>query len=846
MIKKIIPLFLLFFCFNRLAAQVEDLDINYSDPKVYELAGVEVVGAGDQYDPATILQQSGLRVGRSIRIPGDETTNVVKKLYATKMFSNVFITVNRVEGDKVYLDLHIQGLPRLTKINYIGVKKAEETKIREKTDMVVGMQIDDYKIRMVKMQVERYLKEKGFYNLSVNIIQRDDPDQKNNVILDVIVEKNNKIKIAEIVVRGNSEVKGQKLKAAMKKTKERSILNLFKSSNFIQKNFEEDRYNLINKYNEIGYRDAVILSDSVVSVSSKRVKIYIDVQEGNKYYFNNITWMGNTMYNSEVLSDILGIKRGDVYNSKQLEERLVKDDDAVMNVYQNNGYLFSRMDPVEIIHGNDSINLEIRVVEGPKAIINKIMLKGNTTTHEHVVRRELYTYPGEYWSREDVMRSLRELSTMGYFNPEALDVDPRPNPEDGTVDITYKLEEKANDKFELSGGWGAGMIIGSVGLTFSNFSIRNLFNKSAYHPLPQGDGQTLSLNAQTNGKYYSQFSLSFMEPWLGGRRPNSFNASVYFSRQTGYTSAYNNSYMVKPTQQTTSNQMMLTYGASVGLGRRLKWPDNYFQMTTSVSFQRYELKNWAYYIFSDGNSNTLSFSATLRRSSIFNPIFPKSGSDFSLSVTLTPPYSAFSTRDMETEKDRIKYRWIEYHKWKFVGKVYVPLSSGAVEEVKRPLVFYAGVQYGYLGSYNKFRQSPFEGFEMGGDGMSGMSMYGREYIGLRGYENGALTNAGSSFITPQSSDARLYSKFTMELRYPIMLGGTNTIYALTFLEAGNSWYKLKDFEPFNLYRSAGVGVRIFLSMFGMLGIDWGYGFDEVPTRPGASKGQFHFVLGQEF
>ncbi|MDR2414356.1 MAG: outer membrane protein assembly factor BamA [Odoribacteraceae bacterium] len=846
MIKKILPLFLLFICFHRLEAQVDSVEVNYSDPKMYELAGIEVVGAEDQYDPATILQQSGLRVGRIIRIPGDEITNAIKKLFATGMFSNVVITVNRIEGDKIYLDLHIQGLPRLSKINFIGLKKSEETKIREKTEMFRGTQVSDNKIRILKIQVERYLKDKGFYNLSVNTIQRDDPEQKNNVILDVIIEKNNKIKISEIVIRGNSEVKDRKLKGAMKKTKERSIINIFKSANYIQKNFEEDRYNLINKYNEIGYRDAVILSDSVVSISPKRVKIYIDVQEGNKYYFNDISWAGNTMYNSEVLSNILGIKKGDVYNSKLLEERLLKDDDAVMNIYQNNGYLFSRMDPLEIIHGNDSINLEIRVIEGPKAVINRVKLKGNTTTHEHVVRRELYTYPGEYWSREDVMRSLRELATLGYFDPEKLDVDPRSNPEDGTVDITYKVEEKSNDKFELSGGWGAGMIIGSVGLTFSNFSIRNIFNRSAYYPLPKGDGQTLTLNAQTNGKYYSQFSLSFMEPWLGGRRPNAFSASIYFSRQTGYSSAYNNSYMVKPSQTTTSNQLMLTYGVNVGLGRRLKWPDNYFQMNTTMSFQRYELKNWAYYIISNGNSNTLSLSTTIRRSSIFNPIFPKSGSDFSLAVTLTPPYSLFSTRDMETEKDRIKYRWIEYHKWKFVGKVYVPLTSGPVDDIKRPLVLYTGIQYGYLGSYNKFRQSPFEGFEMGGDGMSGMSTYGREYIGLRGYENGALTNAGSSFIAPKSSDARLYSKFTMELRYPIMLGGSNTIYALAFLEAGNSWYALKDFEPFNLYRSAGVGVRIWLSMFGILGIDWGYGFDAVPTRPGASKGQFHFVLGQEF
>lgn len=711
-------------------------------------------------------------------------------------------------------------------------------------NLLPGAQVTDLMKSNLQMQIEKYLKEKGYYNTNIRIIQRDDPEHNNFVILDAIVEKHNKIKIDEIIITGNKLMKDGRLKAAMKKTKEKSFRNFFKSANYIEKNYDEDKFNLVDKYNEKGFRDAVILSDSVVQISPKRVKIYIDVQEGNKYYFNNITWVGNTVYGSDYLSNVLNIKKGDVYNSKYLEERMVSDDDAVSNVYQNNGYLFSRLVPVETISGEDSINLEIRVVEGPQASINKVIIKGNNRTHEHVIRRELYVYPGELFSREDIIRSARELANMGHFDPEQIKPDlANVNAEAGTTDVVFNLVEKANDKIELSGGWGAGMIIGSVGLTFTNFSIRNIFNWDSYRPLPQGDGQTFSLKAQTNGKYYTSFSLSFREPWLGGRKPNSLSVSLYFSRQTGYTSSYRNSYyMSNSSQMYDSDQLMLTYGLSVGLGRRINWPDNWFTMYNEISFQRYQLKNWPYYIFSDGNSNNLSIATVIKRSSIDNPLFTRLGSEFTFSLTLTPPYSLFSNRHFEAEKDQVKYRWIEYHKWKFSGKVFMPLTRSE----KRPLVLYASAQYGYLGYYDKDKKSPFEGFEMGGDGMSGYSLYGREYVGLRGYENGSLTNAGSSFIAPKSSDASLYSKFTMELRYPISLAQSATIYALGFLEAGNSWYELKDFEPFNLYRSAGVGLRVFLPMFGLLGIDWGYGFDDVPGRSGAGGSQFHFVLGQEF
>lgn len=850
MIRRTTLILLFILCFGWINAQ--EADINYGSPRTYILGGVEFRGIDDKYDEETLLRQSRLRIGQYLKIPGKEIVTAINRLYDLKIFSFVEIDLDKVEDDTAWLVIHLRENPKLSTVNFIGLKKSEETKIKEQVSLLPGTQINDNIKSNLKRAIERSLKDKGYYNMDVRVLQRDDPENKGQVILDVLVEKRSKIKIQSIEITGNEGMSDAQLKRAMKKTKEKTILNFFKSSKYISKTYEEDKLNLLSRYDEKGYRDAEIISDSVVLVSPKRVNVYINVHEGVKYYFNNITWTGNKKYPSEYLSELLDIRKGDVYNGTLLKERLTMDDDAAINLYANNGYLFVDMRAEESIVGNDSINLNIRVFEGPLATINRVKIKGNTTTHEHVIRRELYTYPGQVWSKENVIRSLRELSQMGHFDPEKLVPEPLPNQAEGTVDIVYNLEEKSNDKFELSGGWGAGMIIGSVAFTFNNFSIRNIFNKDAYHPLPQGDGQTFSLQAQTNGKYYTSFSMSFMEPWFGGKKPNSFNASVYFSRQTGYGSGYGD-YMVNAGVDQAKNQSMLTFGFSVGLGRRINWPDQMFQMQNSVSYQRYSLKNWNYYIIDNGNSNTLAFSTVLSRRSIYNPIFPKSGSDFSLSVTLTPPYSMFEDDErMETEKNEDKYRWIEYHKWKFHGKIYVPLTKGKVDdytqEAKKPLVLYTGVQFGYLGQYNKHRKSPFEGFEMGGDGMTGYSLYGREYIGLRGYENGSLTNAGSSFITPASSDANVFTKITMELRYPIILGQTaNTIYALAFLEAGNSWYKLKDFEPFNLYRSAGVGLRVFLPMFGMLGIDWGYGFDEISGRSDASrKGKFHFVMGQEF
>ncbi len=850
MIRRIILFSILtVFGIFQLKAQSTDSihvpEVYYSSPKTYEIAGIAVSGIGEHYDSETLVQYSGLREGEEIKIPGDAITKAIKKLYGYGLFSDVAIFIDRIEGNKVYLNIRLAERHKLSRINYIGLKKSEETKLKEKVNWLPGTQVTDNQISNLKRIVERYFKEKGYYNTDIKVLRRDDPDNENFVILDVSVQRNNKIKIEDIIIAGNKEVRDGKLKRAMKKTKEKSLVNLFKSAKYIEESYEEDKYNLLDKYNELGYRDAAILSDSVEQVSPNRVKIYLNVEEGNKYYFNNITWVGNTVESTENLSKILNIKKGDVYNKKYFEERLTQDDDAVANlVYLNNGYLFYHSVPVETVVGGDSINMEIRIVEGPQATINRVNISGNDRTHEHVIRRELYTYPGELFSREDIIRSIRELSQLGHFDPEQLQQpDIAPNPETGTVDIGFKVAERANDKIEISGGWGAGMIIGSLGLTFSNFSMRNIFNWDSYRPLPQGDGQTLSLKAQTNGKYYTSFSISFREPWLGGKKPNSLSVSAWYSRQTGYSRSYYNSYYVNSAKdQYDDSQLMTTFGITAGLGRRITWPDDFFSMYTEVSYQRYTLKNWPYYIMSNGNSNNLSFAVTLQRSSIDNPLYTRRGSDFSLSVSFTPPYSLFSDENYGSAniKDREKYRWIEFHKWKFKGRVFMPLDKN------EKFVLYTGVQYGYLGYYDKDRRSPFEGFEMGGDGMSGYSLYGREYIGLRGYENGSLTNAGSSFLAPSSSDASLYTKLTMELRYPISLAQSATIYALAFVEAGNSWYEIKDFEPFNLYRSAGVGLRVFLPMFGLLGLDWGYGFDSVPGRSGASGSQLHFVLGQEF
>jgi len=848
MIKNLTILFLFTFVgIVGVKAQETDTirnpEVYYSSVKTYTIANIKITGIGEHYDKETLIQLSGLHIGNEIKIPGEEITKALKRLYEQGMFSDITISIEKVYKDKVYLIINLKSRSKLTSIHFTGLKKSEKSKIKEKINLSPGVQVTENMISNLERIVKKFLKEKGYYNLKVTVLKKDDPKLDNFVNLYVKVYKKNKIKIKHIYINGNKLISDRVIKGAMKKTKDKSILNFFKSAKYIRSEFENDKYNIVDKYNEKGFRDAVVLSDSVVPISNKKVNLYVNVKEGKKYYYNNITWVGNTVYNSDILSNFLNINKGDTYNSKQFDKKLNGNEDGLGDYfYYNKGYIFYRALPIEQVVGKDSINVEIRIMEGPQASINRINISGNTTTHEHVVRRELYTYPGDLFSKENIMRSIRQIANLGNFNPETINPDIKPNVDEGTVDIDYQVEEKSNDQIELSGGWGAGMIIGSLGLSFSNFSIRNIFNWESYKPLPQGDGQKFSLKAQTNGKFYSTFSVSFTEPWLGGRKPNALSVSAYFSKQTGYSSSYKSSYYVgNNSNSNTSGQSMITFGFSAGLGRRIKWPDDYFTMYNGISYQRYTLKNWPYYLISNGNSNNLSFTTSISRSSIDNPIFTRSGTQFTLSLNFTPPYSLFSNKNYASAniEDKDKYRWIEFHKWKFTGKIYMPLDKN------EKLILYTGFQYGYLGYYDKYKRSPFEGFEMGGDGMSGYSLYGREYVGLRGYENGSLTNAGSNFISSNSRDASVYSKLTMELRYPLSLQQSATIYLLTFFEAGNSWAKIQDFEPFNLYRSAGVGIRILLPMFGLLGIDWGYGFDDVTGRGDASGSQFHFVLGKE-
>jgi len=835
MIKRLTFIFTLFLSITAIAQETDTIfnpTLHYSSPKKYELGGVTVTGV-KHLESNVLVQISGLREGAEVEVPGEKVTKAINKLYKQGLFSDIQITATKIVDKKIYLNIHLQERPRLSSVNYIGTSKSETNKLKERLKLQKGTQVTDFLIANTQTIVENYFKEKGFYNIDVNVLQRDDLTEENSVIIDINMDRNNKIKIKNIFIEGNVALSDKKVKKAIKESKEKRLRNFFKSSKYIEDNWKEDKITLISKYNEKGYRDALIITDSVEQVSEDRVNIYLKLNEGNQYFFNDITWVGNTVYTSFDLERVLKIKKGDVYNQTYLDERLSLDDDAVSNWYLDKGYLFFNINPVEKVIGKDSINLEMRMIEGKQATIDRVNIIGNTKTHEHVARRELYTYPGELFSKSDIIRSVRELAQLGHFDPEAINPDIKPHPESGTVDINYELEEKANDQIELSGGWGAGMIIGTVGLRFSNFSIRNIFNKEAWSPLPTGDGQTLSIRAQTNGSYYNSYSLSFTEPWLGGKKPTSLTTSIYYSQQSGYSSSYN----YYTTYGNSSDQSQKIFGASVGLARRLKWPDDYFSLYNEVSYQNFNLENWQYYLISDGTSNNFSFTTTLSRSSIDNPLYTRKGSSFSISLKFTPPYSLFEDLDYSRASDEELYKWIEYHKWTFKGKMYNGLLSK-----NDKLVLYTGAEFGYLGYYDKNKRSPFEGFEVGGDGMSGYSMYGSDNVGLRGYENGSLTPV---FSDGRRKGGNIYSKFTAEIRYPLSLSQSATIYALAFAEAGNAWYDFEEFQPFNLKRSAGVGLRIFLPMFGLLGIDYGYGFDNA-NLAGQNGGQFHFVIGQQF
>lgn len=862
---RVLALLILLFVIKGVAAQspTDGVDsllfttplIDYAIPTGdLTIADIQVIGS-ETYEDYVLIGFSGLAIGQKIKVPGNEISSAVKRFWKQGYFSDVKILASKIENDSIWLEFRLIQRPRISKVNYYGLKKSEEEDLQTKLALTKGSQVTPDLLDRSKIAIKKEMASKGFYNADVFMYQKPDPAQQGSVILDVNVDKKEKVKVHEIYITGNQALSLNKIDAAMKKTnRPKNILNIFRSKKFIAEEYKNDKVSLIAKYNEIGYRDAVITFDSVAKFDDAKVDVYLTVDEGKKYYFRDINWAGNTVYPSEYLGQLLSINRGDVYNLKQLNKRLSEDEDAVSKLYQDNGYLFFNIDPVEVKIEGDSIDYEMRMYEGKPATINTITITGNTRLYEHVIRRELRVKPGNLYSQSDLVRTLRELAQMKQFDEEKLykGVDIQPNQEDGTVDIGLNLETKSSDQIEFSAGWGQSGLVFSLALKFTNFSIQNLFKKDMYKILPQGDGQTFSIKAQTNGIYYQNYGLSFYEPWLGGKRPNSLSVSVYYSIQTGLSKRYQqtyqdntyynsmlygNNYNTNSTTEYDKNIYLRTLGISAGIGTRLNWPDDYFSLYSELSYQRYDLKNWYkyYFGFETGVSNNMALSLTLSRNSIFNPIYTRRGSSFALSVKATLPYSLLDGKDYSTMPDIDKYKWIEYHKWKFSAKMFTPLTKD------EKLVLMARAEYGFLGYYNKNKRSPFEKFYVGGDGMSGYTTAGTETIGLRGYESGSLT--------PQNANGyngNLYTKLTFEIRYPLLLEGQTNIWALAFLEAGNSWADFKEFNPFDLKRSAGLGVRVFLPMFGLLGVDWGWGFDAIRGDNTKGGSQFAFILGQEF
>ncbi len=864
-------------------------DISYAGtPRTCTVAGINVSGV-DGYEDYVLAGISGLTVGQQISVPGNEITDAVKRYWKHGLFSKVSIAADSLIGDKIYLHIYLASRPRVSTINYTGLKKSEREDMEAKLGLLKGSQITPNMIDRAKILAKKYFDDKGFKNAEITINQREDVAGKNQVILDIDIDKKQKMKVRQIIIEGNQALKDSKIKGglfkkgALSKTHEAGKLSTFlKAKKFTPERWKEDKQKLIDKYNEYGYRDATILEDSVWNVDDKHVSIYIKVNEGTKYYLRDISWVGNTVYPTDQLSRVLGMNKGDVYNQKLMEKRLSQDEDAVGNMYWNNGYLFYNLQPTEVNIVGDSIDLEMRIQEGPQAHISHVRINGNDRLYENVIRRELRTKPGDLFSKEALQRSQRELASMGHFDPEKVIPDPKPNYEDGTVDIDWNLVPKSNDQIELSLGWGQTGVIARVGLKLNNFSMANLFNKNKEHRgiMPIGDGEVMSIGLQTNGRYYTSGNISYQTGWFGGKRPIQFTVGAYYSKMSDISSNYyNQAYMNNMYNYMYGygnygygygynnyenfydpDKNIRVFGASLGWGKRLRWPDDYFSLGLELGYSRYMLRNWNYYgLISNGNMNNLNLGITLSRTSTDNQLFPRRGSEFMASVSLTPPWSLWDGKDYKnlaidskasdyTEQQQKKYRWIEYHKWKFKSRTYTALTNGA-----KCLVLMTRVELGIIGSYNKYKKSPFETFYVGGDGMSGYSTgFAEETVGLRGYENGSISqNAyyGNNSIYNPSSNAYAYDRLTLELRYPFMLGNT-TIYGLGFAEAGNAWVNTKNFNPFDLKRSAGLGVRIFLPMVGLMGIDWAYGFDKVYDYNGSKMtrggSNFHFVLGQEF
>ena len=812
--RYILSLYILssFFLFGQNGITVGDIDFSYSQPKEYELGPIRVIGA-DNFDHQAIKLIAGLRQGQKIILPSNDISNAIKNLWTEEIFSNVAIYVTKEIAGIVYLTIAVEARMKLSKFSFKGIGKRDADKLREEIKLFTGKTITENLVFQTKAKIRGYFREKGFFNTKVDISRVKDTLINSSEIFIIKIEKGNKIGIKEIVISGNTEIPTWKLKMAMKDTKQKGILRIIKRSKYTESSYEKDKLSLLAKFNKVGLRDASISFDTVYQLNSKNLMIEINITEGEKYYFGDIEWLGNTKYRSSFLDTVLGIKKGDLYNRNLFEQRLNGSGDGrdINSLYMDQGYLFFQVIPIEINVNQNMINYQIRIIEGKEARNGTITIKGNTKTNDYVILREIRTKPGDLFNKGDIMRTQRELAQLGYFNEQAFQVNPLPNPSKGTVDIEYIVEEKNSDQIELSGGYGgagptsSGRIIGTLGLTFNNFSTRNFFKKNAWSPLPGGDGQRLSMRAQSNGRFYQSYTFSFIEPWLGGKKPNSLSFSI------NHTALSSNG---KLRSQDGYAGLSIS-GVGIGIGKRNKWPDDYFSTIIELGYKYYDVVNDTRFpVFSKGIANDISLQYTIQRSSVSAPTYPQSGSNFTFLSKATLPYSSLTGKDYSLLSPQERYKYLEYYRFKFTAEWFLPLSKD------KKLILMSRFGMGYLGAYNKAKGvSPFERYSMGGSGLSGVNQIGgRSILALRGYEDQSISSAGADPIA---------TKYTIELRYPISLNPQATFFALAFLEGGNTYPSFDKFNPFNVKRTAGIGIRVFLPMFGMLGLDYGLGFDKL-------------------
>ena len=861
--RYLVALFLLLASCLSLKAQESAVEVDYNHPRKYYVGGVSVEG-NTYFSAEQIVQLTGLRKGMELTVPSDDVSSIVRRLWLQRYFEDVSLVIDHLSenGDSAFFRIGIKERPRVSRWTFTGVRSGDKKDLQDRLSLRRGGEFSEYVEKTSTDIIKRYYAEKGFLNATVNAEVQKDSIIKNAIRVNFAVDRGERVRIKDINFIGNDHVSDFKLARSMKKTKSHEIYNFFSSKKFNQKEYLNDKKSVISAFNEAGFRDARLVRDSVYYIEPGKLAIDLVFDEGDQYFFRDITWTGNSVYPTETLNEVLKINKGDVYDVVTMEKRLFgggkQSELDISKAYRDNGYLFCSITPVETNIQNDSVDVELRISEGKQATLNNIIINGNDLTNEKVVRRQVFTRPGNLFSQTDFERSIREISSLGQFDPEAI-ADPTtgysiiPNSLTNTVDIIYNVTEKPSSQLELSGGWGGRTFVATVGVSFNNFSTARMFDKSAWRPVPLGDAQNLAFRFQTNGTYYTALTASFVEPWLFGKKPTSLNLSGYYTRATN-----SNLYL----GILSNDQQMEVFGFSSSLGNRLKWPDNYFVLYNGLSWQTYRLKNWNYgFIFDTGTSHNISYTVNLMRNSTDQQIYPRQGSDFSASLSVTPPFSLFRKFDYDpatgqrvTSRDgrpitwrdvnydnwtvQDRYRWIEYHKWKFSGATYIKPFNNL------DFVIMTRAQFGYLGYYNRnWGYSPFEGFLVGGDGMSGYMTYGTEIVALRGYENNRLTPVTVSPYSNTSTYAgNVYDKFTVELRYPVILQPQSTIFVLGFLEGGNCWSDIRDFNPFEIKRSAGVGVRVFLPMIGLLGVDWGYGFDD--SQYGGS--QFHFVIGQQF